>query len=428
MFKYKSDAELEAMSAAERDVYATQKREFEATQNKEAIEAAVKTAKEGIETDFAEKLKLTNEAAAKATADLEVIVQKQGEELAKRATDPNGFDSTEGKKELQGMFDATNKGVVSEKMTLKTFNLDSTIAVNDFTGTSGTVAGAIGAVANFFAQVLPTIFRKPVPKSNILDYCDVMPLVNNQLVSISENETVSIAVTPECTVKPVSTTVFTSSIVTAVPLATLWKTSDQIRVFFQLFVKTFYDTIVSYFDQKIPAKVITEVNSLGTAFTPNASQVYGTGITPNNYDVIIQVIAQLVNLGYTPNCVRLSNYAYSALKTLRTGSTGDNQYSLQNGGSINLLNSTISYGTLSIPIETDPSLAADAFQIGDFSVVKVGLGSEMFYVETLTEADMTNNTKSHRLEKYVAVNIPAAIRTGITKDTFTNCRTLLTKV
>ena len=135
----------------------------------------------------------------------------------------------------------------------------------------------------------------------------------------------------------------------------------------------------------------------------------------------------MVNLGYTPNCVRISNYAYSAMKTLRATS-GDNQYMLQNGGSINLLNSTISYGTLVIPIETDPTLAVDAFQIGDFTSVKVGLGSEMFYVETLTEADMTNNTKSHRLEKYIAVNIPTALRTGITKDTFANCRTLLTHV
>jgi hypothetical protein len=245
------------------------------------------------------------------------------------------------------------------------------------------------------------------------------------LVTISETETISIAVTPECTVKPVSSTVFVSSVITATPLATLWKTSDQIRMFFQLFVQTFYNTIVSYFDQKIPAKVIAEVNSLGTAFTPDASQVYDAGVTPTNYDVIIQVIAQLVNLGYTPNCVRMSNYAYSALKTLRATS-GDGQYMLQNGGSINLLTSTVSFGSLSIPIETDPSLAVDAFQIGDFTVVKVGLGSEMFYVETLTEADMTNNTKSHRLEKYVAVNIPNALRTGITKDTFANVRALLT--
>lgn len=420
MFKYKTDAELEAMSAEERDTYAKEKREHEANENKKAIDEAVKAAKE-------EAVKEANEATKKQIDDLTAIVEKQGEEIAKGANNPLGIDTKEAEAELKKMHDATNKGLVSEKMTLKTFNLDSTIAVNTFTNAagSGTVAGAIGTIANFFSQVLPTIFRKPVPKSNILDYCDVMPLVNNQLVTISETETISIAVTPECTVKPVSTVTFVSSIVTAAPLATLWKTSDQIRLFFQLFVQTFYNTIISYFDQKIPAKVITEVNSLGTAFTPDASQVYPSGVTPNNYDVIIQVIAQLVNLGYTPNCVRLSNYAYSAMKTLRATS-GDNQYSLQNGGSINLLTSTISYGSLSIPIETDPSLAVDAFQIGDFSVVKVGLGSEMFYVETLTEADMTNNTKSHRLEKYVAVNIPNALRTGITKDTFTNCRTLLT--
>jgi HK97 family phage major capsid protein len=413
-FIKKSQSEIDAMTPEVAEAYFVAKEAHEAQVQKDSIDVAVKTAKEEVE-----------KSTKKQIDDLTAIVEKQGEEIAKGALNPDNFNGAEAKKELEKMFDATNKGVVAEKMTLKTFNLDSTIAVNSFTGTGGTVAGAIGTIANFFSQVLPTIFRKPVPKSNILDYCEVIPLANNQLVTISETETISIAVTPECTVKPVSSTVFVSSVITATPLATLWKTSDQIRMFFQLFVQTFYNTIVSYFDQKIPAKVIAEVNSLGTAFTPDASQVYDAGVTPTNYDVIIQVIAQLVNLGYTPNCVRMSNYAYSALKTLRATS-GDGQYMLQNGGSINLLTSTVSFGSLSIPIETDPSLAVDAFQIGDFTVVKVGLGSEMFYVETLTEADMTNNTKSHRLEKYVAVNIPNALRTGITKDTFANVRALLT--
>lgn len=45
MFEYKTDAQLEAMSAAERDTYATEKRKHEAELQKEAIKAATATLK-----------------------------------------------------------------------------------------------------------------------------------------------------------------------------------------------------------------------------------------------------------------------------------------------------------------------------------------------------------------------------------------------
>jgi hypothetical protein len=130
MFKYKSDAELEAMSAAERDTYAKEKREHEATQNKEAIKNAVDTAKSEIVKDFDEKLKVATDAVAdakKANEDLEEIVKKQGEELAKKQTsgpEGNGMEVAKNvKTQLEALHKSTNAGVVSERVAIKVLSI-----------------------------------------------------------------------------------------------------------------------------------------------------------------------------------------------------------------------------------------------------------------------------------------------------------------
>ena len=56
MFQYKTDAQLEAMTAAERDTYAAEKRKHEAELAKQAIDEAVKGVKEELEKDFCQKL------------------------------------------------------------------------------------------------------------------------------------------------------------------------------------------------------------------------------------------------------------------------------------------------------------------------------------------------------------------------------------
>lgn len=423
MFIYKTDAELEAMSAGERDTYAAAKRAHEEAKNQEAIDEAVKTAKENLEKDFDTKLKTANEAATKSISELELVVKTQGEVLAAQKNGSNS-NISEKAKEVETSLKAIFDNEQNSQSTKKSFNVDNTIAVNDFTGNDGTTtfAGAIGAIGNYFAQLIPGIFKRPVAKSNVLDYVDVLPLNADRLVTISESRTVSIAVTNECQIKPISKANWAAISEPAEIIATLWKTSTQMRRFYPMFVNSFLNTLQSFFEKEIPKKVLTKILANTTPFTPVPAQA--TYSNPNNYDAIIAVIAQLIKLGYVPNVVIMSVYAWENLKTLKAT---DGHYMLANNGSINLLTQSIDFGQVSVKIETDLEIGNDSFIVGDLkSSVKVAIDSQLEYIEWIAENDGERNLKSHRLEKFVASAIPEGTRTGVVSDTFTNVRALIT--
>jgi HK97 family phage major capsid protein len=429
MFKYKTDAELEAMSAAERDTYAAAKREHEQKEAQKSIDEAVKTAKGEIEKDFDVKLKTVSdklEAAEKANTDLEAIVKTQGEELAKRPA-AGGFSSAkteELKAELKVIQEASTKGDQTQKISIKAFTGDDAMGVENFPNAagSGNITGALASITQYFAQLIPGIFKAPVPTSNILDYCDVMPLAGEQLVTISETRTINMAVTAEGVEKPVSKASWSAVSVTAVPVPSMFKTTSQMRKFFPVFVTSFYNTLVAFINKIIPERVISVINSTATAFTPVAAQEIYTA--PNDFDAIVQMIASLVKLGYRPNVAKVSIFTYAALKTLK--SAEDGQYMLANNGSINILDSTISFGDIKVKLDTDTSFGNDDVLVGDLTCVKVGLDSNIEYYEAYEGNDFKTNKKSHLIEKYVAVNVPTAVRTGIIKDTLTNVKTLIT--
>jgi hypothetical protein len=365
------------------------------------------------------------EAAEKANKDLEEIVKKQGEELAKKPVGGLlGAKAAELKAELKALHEGTNKGMQGEKIQIKSFTGDDAMGVENYPNVAGNgnITGAVASITQYFAQLIPGIFKKPIPTSNILDYCDVLPLNGEQLVTISETRTINMAVTAEGVEKPVSKASWSASSETAKPVPTLFKTTSQMRKFFPTFVTSFYNTLVAMINKTIPEVVISKINSVGTGFSPVTAQAHYAD--PNEYDVLIECIASLLKLGYVPNVIRLSIFKYSAMKTLR-GVTND-AYLLQNYGSINIVDGAINFGTHKIILEPDPSFGDDDFVVGDLMSVKVGMDGNIEYVEAYEGNDLKTNKKSHLLEKYVAVNVPTAIRTGIIKDTFTNSITLLT--
>ena len=385
--------------------------------SKSFVEQAIDTVKEL----FTGKI----EAAEKANKDLEEIVKKQGEELAKKPA--SGFQSAKAaelKAELKAIHEGTMKGMQGEKIQIKSFTGDDAMGVENFPNAagSGNVTGALASITQYFAQLIPGIFKKPIPTSNILDYCDVLPLNGEQLVTISETRTINMSVTAEGVEKPVSKATWSASSETAKPVPSLFKTTSQMRKFFPTFVTSFYNTLVAMINKTIPEVVIAKINAVGTPFSPVSAQAHYA--SPNEYDVLIEAIASLLKLGYVPNVIRVSIFKYSAMKTLR-GTTND-AYLLQNYGSINIVDGSINFGTHKIVLEPDPSFADDDYVVGDLMAVKVGLDGSIEYVEAYEGNDLKTNKKSHLLEKYVAVNVPTAIRTGIIKDTFTNSITLLT--
>lgn len=118
MFTYKTDAQLEAMTAAERDTYASEKRAYEGKIAKEATDLAVSEAIKVAKEDFKADLKVVSdnlEKAQKANADLEEVVLKQGEKLNEKQvlnlfTSKEERISEELKNHKEGLEASTKKG------------------------------------------------------------------------------------------------------------------------------------------------------------------------------------------------------------------------------------------------------------------------------------------------------------------------------
>jgi HK97 family phage major capsid protein len=394
--------------------------------NKDEFKAEIEKGFETVVTEKTKELQGTIEKLEKTVEEQEQTLKTQGEELAKKATGgPFSNAAVEAlKTELTAIQTKSTEGLVGEKITIKAFTGDDAMGVQNYPNAAGNgnITGALASITQYFAQLIPGIFKKPVPTSNILDYCDVLPLTGEQLVTISETATVSMSVTAEGVEKPVSKAVWAATSVTAKPVPTLFKTTSQMRKFFMVFVTSFYNTLIMYVNKVIPEKVITDINAAATAFTPVTAQaIYAE---PNDFDAIVQMIASLVKLGYTPNVAKVSVFTYSALKTLKSSSDG--HYMLANNGSVNILDSVISFGDIKVKLEADTSFGDDDVLVGDLTSVKVGLDNNIEYYEAYEGDDFKKNKKSHLLEKYIAVNVPTALRTGITKDTLTNVKTLIT--
>lgn len=428
-FEYKSQSEVDKMDDAAANAYAVAKREHEAKVAKDNLDTALAAVKTEMQKDFADKsaaFEKTIIDLKKAQADNEAALIKQGEELAKKALSGGAYSvkAEELRTELKAIQEKSSTGDQTQKIIIKTFTGDDAMGVENFPNAagSGSITGAVASITGYFAQLIPGIFKAPVPVSNIMDYCTVVPLAGEQLVTISETRTVNMSVTAEGVEKPVSKASWSAVTVTAQPVPSMFKTTSQMRKFFSVFVTSFYNTLLSFFNKVIPEKVITVINAAATAFTPVVAQEVYTA--PNDFDAIVQMIASLVKLGYKPNVAKISIFAYSALKTLK--SDEDGHYMLANNGSINLLDSTISFGDIKVKLDTDTSFGNDDVLVGDLSTVQIGLDNNIEYYEAYEGNDFKTNKKSHLLEKYVAINVPTAVRTGIIKDTLTNVKTLIT--
>ena len=109
---------------------------------------------------------------------------------------------------------------------------------------------------------------------------------------------------------------------------------------------------------------------------------------------------------------------------------------MSNGQSVAILENSLDWGGVNIPIIKDADLDVDEFIIGDLmQAVKAGVDSQLMYFETDGRTDahagnsitgVSRNIRTHVLEKFFAVSVPTANQAGVVRDTFTNVKTLIT--
>lgn len=436
MFKYKTEAELKAMTEAERDQYATEKREHEANEAKSAAKEAAKVAVEEANKAFTEK----TENQEKEITTLKETVEAQG----KKIVEMSKSEGESKKVKLEDLFkEKYDEAVSGENHTVKEgFSIDTSkaiastdvMSVNTINNTDFPASGTTGVVGTGVQTLMGRLlgyFGYRSPSSKILDLVDVQPMDSAVLIVINETVTGTAEITTECKLKPIVKESFATQEKSAEPVAVMWFTTTKLRRFFPALVNRMVQKFSELVNDKLPSVVLDAVKAGASAFTPVAALAINSN--PNNYDAMGAVIATIENLGFNVTAFMMNPIAW---RNMKQDKTADGVYTLQNGQSVNILQNGLDWGGTYIPIIKDPTLGVDEFVTGDiFSTVKVGVDSVLMYMETdgRTDAVATNaatglsrNIRTHVLEKFFAVIIPDATKTGLVKDTFTNVKTLIT--
>lgn len=437
-FKKKSVEEISKMSAEEKDKYFTEKEAHDNQVRTQELEAA-KTAAIDAAKQEAEKV---------AKAEIEKLGKPDEtiskEDFLKFQTETNeqlnNLGKVSGNKETEipavakdfeaqyteKMKSADEKtGLMPGKISIKAWTSTDTMTVSDVPSGTYPAAGTVGimtGVMGFFARLIPTFFRKPRPVSKILNYVTVEPTEGElQAIIISEDYVGAAAVTAECALKPIVKVNFEPKTINYDYVAVFWKTS---RLLLRLFAKMGYNMQQRFNEllmEKLPSAVLAATRSGGVAFTADPTFKVAN---PNNFDAIVAIISGLINKGFVPNAVLVSPIAYGLMITSKGT---DGHYNLSNGGSIQIIGSTLKYGEYDIEIVQDPELAAGELIVGDLTLVKVFVDSQIEYHQGYNDNDdMRRNIVSNVLENLVAIGIPNGAQTGIVKDTFANVKTLIT--
>jgi hypothetical protein len=436
-FIKKTQAQINAMTDAEADAYATEKAAHEATENKAAIDAAVQSGVSALKTELEKTI--TDKQAEVDT--LKDTVEAQGVkivELSKSQSDAPKQTFEETFKELYDEnVEKTNFTVPSTGFKIDTTKVSvstDVMSVNTINSTDFPTAGSTGVVGAGVQTIMGKLlgyfgYRKP--HSRILDLVDVSPLDAANLIVINETVTGDAAITTECKLKPIVKATYATQEKSADPVAVEWATTTKLRRFFPSLVNRMMKKFSELVNDKLPNVVLAAVKAGASAFTPNAALAINSN--PNNYDAIGAVIATLETLGFQPNAIIMHPIAW---RNMKQDKTADGVYTLSNGESIQLVSNGLDWGGTVIPYVKDTEMGVDEFIIGDLlETVKVGVDGELLYFETdgRTDAQATNaasglsrNIRTHVLEKFFAVIIPDATKIGLIKDTFTNVKTLIT--
>lgn len=438
-FEIKTEAELQEMSAEQRDAYATAKREFELAQTKVIADTAISEFKAKLEAEQKSK----DEESEKTITALKATLEAQGtkiQEMNKGIPENGRVESADKafEKAYIGAKGSNEEMAKDEPMRIQLKDIASTSVMSVATASSGDfpAAGSSGVVTSgmyaMWARFMG-FFGLMTPESRIMDLVDVQPLAEGRLYGVNTTIVGDAAVTPECTLKPIVRMTFADQSVDADPVAAMWFTTTKLRRFYANITSLFRNTFADLVNRKVPAAVLSAVSTASSAFTPNP--LFNISTTPNNYDALGAVIASIQNLGYLPNGILINPIGY---RNMKQSKNANGTYNLSNGNSISIVDGGLDWNGVAIPIILDATLGVDEFIVADFfNAVKVGLDNELIYMETDGRVDsnatssvsgLAKNIRTHVLERFVAVLVPTGTKSLIIKDTFSNVKTQITLV
>lgn len=389
MFKYKSQAEIDKMTAEEAEAYAVAKREYEQAENQKTIDEAVKTAK----------------------AEMQVIIDKAKENISELALQVKDLETKGGTsamenelskelKEKKEAIRAIAKGA-KEEIAVKANTLRASIATNPHQ----LLIDGIGQLQRV-KRSLYDIFRKiPVAKGNhngTISYVDW-----DEATTVKAAATIAEGGTfPESTAKFKGYTLQLQKIGDTLPVSEEFFEDEMLAASeLDMFLETNVNDVI---DSQIVIGDGTGSNLKGLIASVPAYVPVASGITDANiYDLIAKVSESITSVGgakYQPDFVAMNIADINKLK-LKKDTTNNYVFNFNDPR----------IGTLNI-IE-DNHVVANTLYLGDSRFARIYEMGGVVLSEGYTGSQFTSDMLTIKARKRLAFLIRTVDQTGFRKVT-----------
>lgn len=310
MFKYKTNAELKAMTEAELDAYSTAKKTYEDELQKKAIDEAVKTATENAE-------KKAKELVDAAVAEQKKVTDDALEQIGKLKEDSR---TGEGKKEgIVIPFFKKNAEDYAKNPENKQYQASTTIKAAALMTTANILPNVAGGFSPLFGNYIDyEIGHLPLPNMIFLDLVTVRNAPGTENIYYSDRVNVQgdAAFIEEGTLKPLVDAQWQTTSKKTCEVALRWKQSKRLMAHAPSVIADFAERANQFMEQKVDDEILDGVESatdfnglkaVGVPFiVPSLLANYYT--FASIYDVIMACASQ----------IRIANFKGDITATLNT--------------------------------------------------------------------------------------------------------------
>lgn len=319
MFKYKTNAELKAMTEAELDAYQVAKKAHEDDLNQKAIDKAVAQAKEDAKVEAQKLVDAEKAEAKKITDDLSEQLGKLKEQTS---TDTSRKEGTIVKFFKDGITESKATGGEDAKLGAigdRNYSRKTTIKAAALMTTADVLPNVAGGFSPLFGNYIDyEIGHLPLPNMIFMDLVTVRNAPGTETIWFSDRVNIQgdAQFISEGTLKPLVSAQWQTTSKPMKEVALRWKQSKRLMAHAPSVIADFAERANEFMEQKVDTEIIAGVNS-GTDF--DGLQANGVPfIVPadlanyyqfaNIYDVIMACASQ----------IRIANFKGDLTATLNT--------------------------------------------------------------------------------------------------------------
>jgi hypothetical protein len=328
MFKYKSHAEIKAMTDAELEVYTAAKKthedEVQAKAIKDAVESAKAEAKTAADLAIKEAVDKANLASKAITDDLAEKVNKLNEQNEKGNGAQEGAIVKFFKETIASKADAITKGGHHANLLIKSAEL---IGYARKAAALMTTADVLPNVAGGFSPLFGNyidyeIGHVPLPKMIFLGLITVINAPGTETIWYSDmvNEQGDAAFIAEGSLKPLVSAQWQTYSKPMKEVAERWKQSKRLALHAPSVISDFAERANMYIEQKIDGAILVNeaggdgfdgLNDVGVPFiVPSTLANYYT--FANIFDVIMACASQIMQANFTGDFTAVLNTVWMA--------------------------------------------------------------------------------------------------------------------